>query len=889
MSAQGNTQVTQALNSVGSAVTSLTTPINNLQNSVNQLGNRFSNLNTRLSNNRNSLNSSNNALNNSTGFWGTFKNVVTKAGGTLLNVAKSGLSSMIGGLASLAKMTGSVFLVDSLTSALYKLHQTMSTAIKTGIRYNAYLEMQLVNFEVLLGSASKAQDLMDTLVERAVTTPYTTADLVNATQLMMGYGMETGTALEYLDMLGDSAKGNSTYLYHAALAFSQIYAQGKMQGQDALQLINAQIPIWKLLREETGLTMDELRTKMRAGELSFDLISEAMMSASEKGGMFYQSMEKASQTFSGRLSTLKDKVEIFLGKATQPLFDYMRDVAIPGTINLLEHLTKFGSKLKEEVGPVFDHIKERLSQMFDMPDISVTDIIDFFTVSLPDAVDYVDSKIDPFFDTLQGLIDLFRNAKVSTFRDKLLDLLPDGFAELWDNISYYVEGFLNNLRKVGEFIGGTFKPVWDAFVKNFKSINWSPLVDAFNSFLNAAKPLLPVIKLLAGVLGTVLAVALGLVLAAFNGLMSVLPWVYSMIMNVYTFLLSAWTALIGLFTGNTEMLKEGVMNMVTAISDFLWNGLMAIIAFFKTFINTIIDFFVGLYDSLVGHSIIPDMVNGIIEWFQKLFNKGKEIIGNIASWIVAKWTYIKMKATAIWALITATISQALDRVKSYVTNKWEAIKAKISNAMSSIHSKMSSAWNKVKTTVSNALDRVVSYVKTKMAKVVSAIAAIRSKAASKAKSVGNAIKNGIKNVISSAYSWGKNMMNNLISGIGDKIAALKTKVKSAANIVSDFLGFSSPTKEGPGKYADKWMPNLIKMLEEGLLAGAATLQKASSAVASNIKVTPMIDKTVDTSSSSGNTNNDVVINVNANNANSKEVVEILYTKLRNLGIYPQGG
>jgi len=54
---------------------------------------------------------------------------------------------------------------------------------------------------------------------------------------------------------------------------------------------------------------------------------------------------------------------------------------------------------------------------------------------------------------------------------------------------------------------------------------------------------------------------------------------------------------------------------------------------FWNVVNAIVGFFEWLWDKLVGHSIIPDIVNGIIDWFKKLpgaiFNWIKGIPGKI--------------------------------------------------------------------------------------------------------------------------------------------------------------------------------------------------------------------------------------------------------------------
>lgn len=74
----------------------------------------------------------------------------------------------------------------------------------------------------------------------------------------------------------------------------------------------------------------------------------------------------------------------------------------------------------------------------------------------------------------------------------------------------------------------------------------------------------------------------------------------------------------------------------------------------------------------------------------------------------------------------------------------------------------------------------------------------------------------IKKVISNAKNWGINLIQNFIDGIRAMIGRVREAATNVANAVKNILGFSSPTKEGPGRYADKWMPNLMNMLADGI-------------------------------------------------------------------------
>lgn len=94
----------------------------------------------------------------------------------------------------------------------------------------------------------------------------------------------------------------------------------------------------------------------------------------------------------------------------------------------------------------------------------------------------------------------------------------------------------------------------------------------------------------------------------------------------------------------------------------------------------------------------------------------------------------------------------------------------------------------------------------------------------------NRLKSGFFNLEHEAFQWGANLMHNFIGGIESMIGQVANAVGNVAKTVSNFLGFHSPAKEGPGADADVWMPNLMRMLTAGIEQGTPMIQAALSHV-----------------------------------------------------------
>ena len=223
------------------------------------------------------------------------------------------------------------------------------TALATaGVKYNATMETYLANLTTLLGGNEQAaEELLNTLREMANTTPYEATDLVKATQKMMAFGISAEDSLKYLQMLGDVAMGDANKMDSLTLAFSQISASGRATMEDINQMIDQGFNPLTIVAQKTGESMADLRDRVSAGGVSFEEIAGAFETATSEGGIFYQSMDKASQTTEGKISSLKDNFSTALGIMTESLLPFVTS-AVDGLsklANWFSNLDEGGKKL----------------------------------------------------------------------------------------------------------------------------------------------------------------------------------------------------------------------------------------------------------------------------------------------------------------------------------------------------------------------------------------------------------------------------------------------------------------------------------------------------------------------------------------------------------------
>ena len=88
-----------------------------------------------------------------------------------------------------------------------------------------------------------------------------------------------------------------------------------------------------------------------------------------------------------------------------------------------------------------------------------------------------------------------------------------------------------------------------------------------------------------------------------------------------------------------------------------------------------------------------------------------------------------------------------------------------------------------------------------------------------------------------ATSWGSNLISNITGGIKKAGKWVVDGVKSVGKSIANFLGFGSPTKEGPGHNADEWIPNLMDMMAADMYKNIPMMQRAAIEVANTLGLT----------------------------------------------------
>ena len=228
----------------------------------------------------------------------------------------------------------------------------LAEVVKSGVDYNATMESYLTNFKVMLGSEEAAATKLSEIRKMAASTPFSLDDLTSGTQTLLQFGIAADDTTGVLQRLGDISLGNAEKLQTLTRAYGKMSSAQKVTLENVNMMIDAGFNPLNQICDATGESMSDLYKRISDGKVSFSELEAAVEAATSQGGQFYNGMLEASQTFSGRMSTLKDNVSALTGELTSGLFAALGDLVVKlneVVVSFLDSDEKM-SQLKETIG-----------------------------------------------------------------------------------------------------------------------------------------------------------------------------------------------------------------------------------------------------------------------------------------------------------------------------------------------------------------------------------------------------------------------------------------------------------------------------------------------------------------------------------------------------------
>jgi tape measure domain-containing protein len=249
-----------------------------------------------------------------------------------------GATMMASGLGS---VTGAAL---SGTAVLAGYAGTMGLITSAFIGPAAEMERFKVQLKNLEGSSEGAEKAMKWIQDFATTTPLELNDTISAYARLKAFGVDpTNGSLQALVDTMAATGGGAEQLDGLVMALGQSWTKGKLQSEEALQMLERGVPVWDLLAEKLGKTsveVQEMASKGKLGRKEIGLLVEAL-GERNKGAS-----ENMSKTWDGIISNIMDHwsrfrvmvmdsgVFDFLKGRMQQLLDLLNQMAADGRLQV---------------------------------------------------------------------------------------------------------------------------------------------------------------------------------------------------------------------------------------------------------------------------------------------------------------------------------------------------------------------------------------------------------------------------------------------------------------------------------------------------------------------------------------------------------------------------
>lgn len=229
-------------------------------------------------------------------------------------------------------------------------------------------------------------------------------------------------------------------------------------------------------------------------------------------------------------------------------------------------------------------------------------------------------------------------------------------------------------------------------------------------------------------------------------------------------------------TEKFNAVKEAITNIFTSIKDTLstiWETI-------KNVIQVAIMFIVELFTTAFELITLP---------WQFIWENCKEYI--FAAWEAIKAAVsnaldiIKTTISNVWNAIVDFLNPILERIKTAFANNWNAIRNTITIIVNAIKNIITNVWNSISSTISNVMNAIRSIIANIWNSIQGTVSSVVNSIKSVVSSVFNAIQSIIVNIMNNISSVFNSIWNNIKSVISSVINGIKSTISSGLNAAKD--------------------------------------------------------------------------------------------------------
>ena len=209
----------------------------------------------------------------------------------------------VGGLKKRFEGVRSVFSGILLADIAKGIIRNVGEIGKSIITLGGDTEQTRLQFDQLIGDAETTNFILSELDKLSISTPFTPTDLENGTKNLLNYGIAVEDVLDATGRLGDLSLGDAAKFSALTEAYGKANARVKVTNETLELFANNGVPILDLLGDSLGVASAEVINLASKGQIGFSDLEEAIKTATDEGGQFFNALVNQSQSLNGLLST----------------------------------------------------------------------------------------------------------------------------------------------------------------------------------------------------------------------------------------------------------------------------------------------------------------------------------------------------------------------------------------------------------------------------------------------------------------------------------------------------------------------------------------------------------------------------------------------------------
>lgn len=419
------------------------------------------------------------------------------------------------------------------------------------------------------------------------------------------------------------------------------------------------------------------------------------------------------------------------------------------------------------------------------------------------------------------------------FRNKITAIW-DGIKAKFDEFGQGIVDRLNALGFEFEDITEVMKAVWDGFCEVLAPI-FEGVFQQISNILSEA------LDILTGLFDIFAGIFTGDWDMVWQGVQEVFGAVWDFVVATFENWISTFTSLadtvLGWFGTDWETVWTNVKTFFSdtwnAISSFFSGILTGIKTFFTDTWNSIVSFFSGIlsgiYSSVTGTMTeIHDTFTNIWDSITGFLSGAWETIKNIVTVgimavkeiISAAFQIITLPFRFIWENCKDTVISIWETIKSVIGEKIDAVKEKITTVTTAISNVANAAWNAISSTASSLWEGIKGTIGSKI-----------DAAKEKVRTATSAITSVASSAWSSVSSTASSLWSTISSTVSSKISAARSAVSSATSTITSVA--SSAWSSVSTAASSKW-ESVRSTISSKLSSAKSTVSSLMSGITSTM-------------------------------------------------------